>query len=320
MDDCSIEIKQDVNCDEPSVVADNTVLNMLSNKLFRVLETKLNSALLFNSEASVSVVWKQSSYVNNVKVGQIVKPVFSSTPRCVDGHIEIDRLSIYTFPNADANLFELIPFDWLKDREMVKRAFNILSGLPKSHRYLFNAIFWDANRFERFCKQPSSMNGHHSELNGNLRHTIEVAEEMRNLCLTRSYANKDLGVLAAFLHDCGKADEYMPNAKGGWDLTDRGKLLGHKVSAVELIVGAVTRWNIQLPQDHYEGLLHMMTAVPHAPEWMGLRPPQTPESLLLSMADRLSGHDDLMLQTVSPTGGFGRYHKHLSGVPFKVRG
>ena len=164
------------------------------------------------------------------------------------------------------------------------------------------------------------MIGHHAEPNGNLRHTVEVAEEMRNLCRTRSYANQALGVLSALLHDAGKADEYVSNGKGGWDMSDRGKLLGHKVSAVEWIVQAVTRWNIKFPPGHYESLLHIMTAVPHAPDWMGLRQPVTPESLLLSMADRLSGHDDLMELTVNKDGGFGRFHKHLKSAPFTVRG
>lgn len=287
---------------------------------YRVIELIGNTALLFNERATLSIFRRSTSASTTIQVGQLVSVKYNNMTHAHNGHITSIELMKHQCPDANINLFELVPHSWVKNRDLIKRAADLLQQLSAPHRLLFNAIFWDANRFQRFCRQPSSMIGHHSEPNGNLRHTIEVAEEMQRSCNTCSYANFDLGVLAALLHDCGKADEYMPNSKGGWDLSDRGKLLGHKVSAVEWIISAVTRWNIRLPADHYEALLHIMTAIPHAPEWMGIRAPVIQESFLLSMADRLSGHDDLMAQTVNPNGGFGRYHKHLQHSPFTVRG
>ena len=37
------------------------------------------------------------------------------------------------------------------------------------------------------------------------------------------------------------------------------------------------------------------------------------------MADRLSGQDDLMEQTLPNNIGFGEYHKHLKGRPFLIQ-
>jgi 3'-5' exoribonuclease len=305
------------------------ITSALLSKLFRVVEINskqddnnhfCKDAILLNDAISFKASWAENNSANSISQGDIVSIRALIPLKSLNGCVKISRLAKYQQPVSSINLFDTVPHSWVKDRGLVKRAAELINNLAEPHQLLFNAIFWDAGRFERFCNQPSSMIGHHSEPNGNLKHTIEVAEEMRQLCLTREYANTDLGVLAAFLHDCGKADEYVPNGKGGWDLTDRGKLLGHKVSAVEWIVSAVTQWRILLPKDHYVGLLHILTAIPHAPDWMGIRAPVTPESLLLSMADRLSGHDSLMVQTVSPSGGFGRYHKHLKSSPFTVRG
>ena len=317
-----IEItSSDINTDEISTT--------LLGRLYRILEINskqmegklfFKDAVLLNGSISLKVKWVESNLVSSIYQGDIVSIRALLPLKSLNGCVEIIRLVRYQQPVASFNLFDTIPHHWVKDRSLIKRAAELISRLSEPHRLLLNAIFWDSSRFERFCRQPSSMIGHHSEPNGNLKHTIEVAEEMRQLCLTRNYANLDLGVLAAFLHDCGKADEYVSNGKSGWSMTDRGKLLGHKVSAFEWIVSAVTQWHILLPKDHYVGLLHILTAVPNAPDWMGLRAPVTPESLLLSMADRLSGHDSLMEQTVSPTGGFGRYHKHLKSSPFTVRG
>lgn len=320
MNNCTTKILQDVKCNLSILKNEVNTSDILNNRLFRVLETDGDATLLFNSESTILIKQRQSCKKSLIKAGQIVNPIIRSPISSSNGHINIERLSVYSRPTSNINLFNLVPFGWVSDRDLIRRGAALVNLLPEQHRLLFNSIFWESDRFERFCRQPSSMSGHHSEPSGNLRHTIEVAEEMQKLCLVRNYANLHLGLLAAFLHDAGKSDEYKPNFKGGWDLTDRGKLLGHKVTAIEWIVSAVTRWNIELPRDHYEGLLHILSAIPFAPEWMGLRAPMTPESLLLSMADRLSGHDSLMSQTISPNGGFGRFHKHLNVAPFKVRG
>ena len=245
-----------------------------------------NEAYLFNNQASFKVDWIDTALISKIHMGQIVSPRMSFEPKCINGCIRICRLVVYEQPTDSVNLFDLIPFGWVKDRDVVKRGALMMAELSVAHRLLFNAIFWNHARFERFCKQPSSMIGHHSEPSGNLRHTVEVAEEMRAYCFTRSFTNIHLGVLSAFLHDARKADEYVLNDKGGWYLTERGKLLGHKITVIEWIAAAVSKWNIELPQDHYIGLLHVLTALPNAPEWLGIREPAMHESFLLSICDR----------------------------------
>lgn len=309
--------------------AEDEAARLLSDDLFRVVDVVReavgngvyrNQARLLRRQSSLQVDWVDASSTCRINVGHIVSTRLSIPATCANGSIRVSRLVAYERPVANTNLFNLVPHTWVKDRALVGRAAVLLGELPEPHRLLFNAIFWDAGRFERFCRQPSSMIGHHSEPNGNLRHTVEVAEEMREYCRTRSFTNMHLGVLAALLHDAGKADEYTPNAKGGWDMTEQGKLLGHKVTVVAWIAAAVAKWGIQLPQDHYEALLHIFTAVPNAPEWMGLREPALHESFLLSICDRLSGRDDLVRRTLSEKGGFGKSHRHLKSEPFKVRG
>ncbi|MCF8186600.1 MAG: hypothetical protein K9J28_07275 [Sulfuritalea sp.] len=306
-----------------------TTAQLLSSKVFRVTNivredlgtgSYRNEATLFCSQASIKVDWIDKALIGRIHIGQIVSPRLSLEPTCSNGCIRICRLVVYERPTESVNLFDLIPYGWAKDRDVVKRGAELMNELSNAHRLLFNAIFWNHARFERFCKQPSSMIGHHSEPSGNLRHTVEVAEEMRDYCSTRSFTNMHLGVLSAFLHDAGKADEYTMNDKGGWDLTDRGRLLGHKVTAVEWIAAAVATCNIELPQDHYVGLLHIFTAIPNAPDWMGLREPAMHESFLLSVCDRLSGRDDLVKRTAVEEGGFGKSHRHLKASVFTVRG
>jgi 3'-5' exoribonuclease len=52
--------------------------------------------------------------------------------------------------------------------------------------------------------------------------------------------------------------------------------------------------------------------------WLGLREPRSLEATILSMADRLSGEEELYARLASAEGGFGRYHKQLKYRPFVV--
>lgn len=293
---------------------------LTESMFFRILELAESSSLLVNSKSTLEIRWPRKGWERNLQIGDVVSVKFNHIVPPASGKKIISRLVKLQQPTSSINIFDLVPFDWVQDRSLIQRASAILNSISEAHRLLFNAIFWNADRFKRFCIQPSSLIGHHSELNGNLRHTVEVAEFMCKLCTERSFANLDLGILAALLHDSGKSDEYIATNHGSWYMSERGKLLGHKITALEWISAATAKWNIQLPKDHYEGLLHVLTAAPNAPEWLGIRQPALPEAHLLSIADRLSGSDDLMHKTVNISGGFGQSHKHLKSPPFLVRG
>ena len=320
MSHCSIVKKTVVEPELKLLSMCRMAQNLVERKLYRVAEIANKEAVLFKSEHFIHVAWEKRSLTYSPIVGDIVNPIFDSISCFPNGVTEIERLVVCKEPpETNLNLFDLVPIDWVEDRSLIKRASTILASLNNDHQKLFNSILWDHYRLKRFCTGPSSLSGHHSESNGNLRHSLEVAEEMQRLCQGRPSVNTSLGVLLALLHDIGKADEYTLTASGGCKMSERGILLGHKATAFEWVVEAINRWNIALPQDHYLAILHVLSATPHAPDWMGLRQPMMLECELLSMADRLSGKDDLMFQTTNHSGGFGRYHKHLACAPFSVR-
>lgn len=205
------------------------------------------------------------------------------------------------------------------DPDLIARAAALWERLPFAFQELFNTLFWDGQRFMRYCTGPSSMTGHHARAGGNLRHSVEVAETVLQLLPLHKAANEAVALLAALLHDAGKADEYVPRPYGGWTLTERGRLLGHKTTVVEWLAVARARMRLCLPEAHYLALIHALTAA-NAPDWLGLRHPQSPEAHLLSLADRASGHADLLNQCQAEEGGWGKAHPHLKGRPWTVPG
>lgn len=275
-------------------------------------------ASLFHEKASINVTWINTKVDERLTAGRLVTPRWTSRTVCTQGQIIINRLLPVSMP-GNVNLFDTVPYEWVKDREIIRQAKQMIDSLPDYFIKLVNGIFWDYRRFYRFLVGPSSLNGHHNDKHGNLRHSIEVVNNALMLAKDRKTICPHVLATAAILHDAGKADEYQFNyERNCFEISARGVLLGHKLSIVEWIAAAIAQYQINIPENQLLSLLHALTAAKGAPDWIGIREPKSPEALLLSIADRLSGQDDLFTQTMPSNDGFGSYHKHLRGRPFLV--
>ena len=86
------------------------------------------------------------------------------------------------------------------------------------------------------------------------------------------------------MHDVGKSDEYVPHGKT-WRLSQRGRLLGHKFTAVQWLSET---WKVAgIRWETLEQVLHILTAT-RGCTWNDTREPQLREAAYLSHADRLS--------------------------------
>jgi 3'-5' exoribonuclease len=280
---------------------------------------KMNIAHLYHDKASIYVAWVSSKIDDRLLSGALATPRWSSKLISNQGQVLIQRLLPVEQPSVHINLLETIPYEWMQTRDVIQDAKDILLSLPTYFIQLFNAIFWDYTRFYRFLLSPSSLNGHHNCKHGNFIHTIEVAKNAMNLAENRPMVSREILLMATLLHDAGKADEYQFNYKrNAFEMSARGALIGHKLSIIEWVAAAIAQYKIQIPEQQYLALMHALTAVKGAPDWIGLREPVSPECHLLSMADRLSGHDDLFDQTKPINNGFGKFHKHLRGRAYLV--
>ena len=113
------------------------------------------------------------------------------------GAIRIARLCVVERATPAVNLFETIPPRWVADRDLVARASTLWGSLNRPFQHLVNTVFWEGRRFQRFLVGPSSLNGHHCELNGNFRHAVEVPELCVNLAITMTHVSHSVLVAAA---------------------------------------------------------------------------------------------------------------------------
>lgn len=91
------------------------------------------------------------------------------------------------------------------------------------------ALFYDDPEFrKRFEMCPASVNGHHAQLGGLLRHTVEVAGIAAEIARQHpAWVNPDVVLAGALLHDIGKVESYR--WAGSFDMTVPGSVIGHVV-------------------------------------------------------------------------------------------
>jgi 3'-5' exoribonuclease len=278
-------------------------------------------AVIYHERATLTVEWRAQHVDVRVAARSLVTIRWLGNPVSVNGAIQISRLVVLDKPEAEVNLFDLVPPGWVKDRELVAQGRALVQGLPRGFRHLFNAIFWDGLRFHRFLSGPSSLKGHHNGTNGNLRHSVEVAEQALMQGRGHEAAYPPILALGGLLHDAGKAEEYRYDmARKRFELSVRGQLIGHKNTLLEWMAVARAQHRVILPEEHYLALVHALTAVKGAPDWLGMRIPRRLEASILARVDGLSGDADLFGRHTPAYPGFGSYHAHLGAPPYSIGG
>ncbi len=164
---------------------------------------------------------------------------------------------------------------------------------------LLKHLFSDKEFVKKFAASPAARTVHHNYVGGLLEHTLEVIYFCRKMVeIYPEHIDSDVLLTGAILHDMGKIEEYDPFSFS-FELTNRGKLLGHISIGKEILDRAVAQIE-DFPPDLKLELEHVMITHHGQKEWGSPEIPKTIQAFALFYADlnsaRLSQFIKLMQQ------------------------
>lgn len=166
-------------------------------------------------------------------------------------------------------------------------------------------LFFDDPDFrERFEQCPASPGGHHAELGGLLKHTVEVAHIGLGIARLYPHADSDLVLAGVLLHDIGKLDAYRWDG-GIFEMTEAGTLHGHVVLGA-LMVDRAVRAAVPAPCTEQELaiLQHLVLSHHGRLEHGAAVAPMTLEAEVLHYADNASAKTASMAEALADAGNF----------------
>ena len=177
--------------------------------------------------------------------------------------------------------------------EMSKEFFDMIKSINNKYlRTLLENIFVeDTEFFNIFKKASAAKSVHHGYLGGLLEHSLSVARLTSLMCSNYDYANRDLAVTAAMLHDVGKIRELSPFPEN--DYTDEGNFLGHIVIGYEMVMEKVKQID-GFPDMLAMQIGHCILSHHGELEYGSPKKPSIAEAVALSMADNM----DAKLETL----------------------
>ena len=126
-----------------------------------------------------------------------------------------------------------IPRSWaVHSGDLVRLVHQVASIAHPSLRGLVNALLGNPPVAWAYLQMPASLNHHHNEPGGLLRHSLEVVDHLMGLWPGNAPAlERDLLITAGLLHDIGKTRVY----RGTDGYTDLGQVLHHDDLTLEIL-------------------------------------------------------------------------------------
>jgi 3'-5' exoribonuclease len=148
---------------------------------------------------------------------------------------------------------------------------------------------------------PAAKSIHHAKFGGLLEHIVSICRLCGLVGQNYPTLNVDLLIYGAIFHDIGKIWELKID-DGGIQYTDKGRLLGHMMLAVELVEKKASRI-FNFPEDLKDICKHMILAHHGKLEYGSPKLPQTLEAYMLWMLDELDSKVDSIQSAMALGGG-----------------
>ncbi len=248
------------------------------------------------------VVWDNPERIfDQAQAGEIVKVKGWVTTYKEEPQVKVEGLR--KAKEAEVDLSDFLPRSE-KDLESLYQEFKkVVSSIEnRDLRGLLELLMEDFPLLEKLKKTPGGKLWHHAYVGGLLEHTLKVVQICEKASSMYELVNRDLLITGALLHDIGKIKTY--SAKGFFDYTDEGRLVGHIVSGYEIVDKKIQAMD-SFPSELALQLKHLILSHQGQLEFASPVVPQTLEAIILHYADEMDAKVDAfshIIKTQKPKG------------------
>jgi 3'-5' exoribonuclease len=220
-------------------------------------------------------------------------------------HIQLKIESIEAVDVTESDMQQLLPSTEHDIEAMFSHVTTLLHSMSHpAMRSLANAYLGDEELMARFRMAPAAMAMHHAWIGGLLEHTHQlmcIADAI--VPLYRGAIDRDLVLMGLFIHDLGKTIELT--WQKGFDYTTEGNLVGHIARGAMWLEAKAESCDPPLPGESLRVLQNIILSHHGEPEYGALRPPSTPEAILVSQLDNLDAKTQMAITAVQQPGAVG---------------
>lgn len=197
----------------------------------------------------------------------------------------------------DYDIKDLMSASRRNPEEMMVELVAIAESMSDSSiRQLTLDVLNDAEIRPRMLKAPAAKSIHHAYQGGLIEHILSICGLMKMMhahyAAQKVELKLDYLLFGAIFHDIGKVWELDP--EGGITYTDKGKLLGHMIMAVELVEKKASRI-FGFPEEIKDHLKHIILSHHGRLEYGSPKVPMFLEAFLVAAIDDL----DSKINTIS---------------------
>jgi len=230
-------------------------------------------------------IWSPLSQAHpGLSAGQIVQVRAQAANYRDKCQLTIDQLS--AVGAAEADLSEFLPPSPVKPEALLTEIEDLCRRelTHKPWRSLVKKVLADTEIRGRLLPATGAKAVHHAYAGGLLEHTLAVARTCLGLANLYPHLDRQILLVAAILHDLGKAWELTSGL--ACEYTDEGRLLGHIQIGLARIEPFLAK-----TKDLDEGLIlhlkHLILSHHGEYEFGAPKRPKTPEAFILHFADNI---------------------------------
>lgn len=271
------------------------------------------SLLLQDKTGTINAkVWELNNQIQSFEENDFIK--IDATVLTYQNELQLNVRKIRRSQEGEYEPMNYIPSTDKNIEELFKEIVNIISSLENKHikTLLENIYIKNDELREKFKVHSAAKSMHHNYMGGLLEHTLSISQICNFLASHYPFANRDILIASAMIHDIGKMFELSSFPDN--DYTDDGQLLGHIVIGTELITAETAKIE-GFPHQLKSLLKHSILSHHGEYEYGSPKRPKTVEAFILHCADELDAKIKMYEEAINAdttSGNWVGYHKMLA--------